>query len=627
LVPGYGTDGKLDQLYRRVRVLDKGEWSWVLMPTPGVWPEGRAHALHLPAADFDPACPDVYVCEGPWDGMALWEVVRGLALAPCQVVAVPGCNVWRDEWTDFCQGKRVVLLYDNDHPKALPSGREYLPGRDGMRRAARMLSGAAASVRCVRWGPDGYDPDLPSGYDVRDLLSTDGNHDPDHRSLLLGELLAKVEDAPPDWFSPTVASATPGGRGWRDEPIPCSSFADLEAAWQEAMHWRPDMRDALAVLLAVCASTQQAGNQLFLDLVGSPGGAKTTLCRGLLVSEKCIHLENVTKLLSGWKKPKEADKDCSFLARANGKTWVTCEFDVLASSLQYKDLMSKVRRIFDGETTATYGNHDEDRVYAALRTPWIRAGTPRMMDHDQAALGDRFLRYMLLDPQEGERRAVTRRALRAERSAMLDSANCTSGSTVDAETRQAHALTGGYVDWLRSCVEERLQWIEVSDAVEEECLDLAELCADLRARPQAHRHQFDQAVESHEYKELPTRLARQNVRLASCLAVVLNRDAADADVMRVVRKVAMDTACGHTSNIVRWLCSPKLRGDGETYQEGGGLATGLVELWTGMSAERAAKYLAFLSKIGVVEWRETRTQAGWVLTERVHQLYTRVQGR
>jgi hypothetical protein len=175
LVPGYSAEGRLDQIYRRTRVQENGEWVWRLLPTPGVWPEGKVHALHLPVADFDPSRPNVVICEGPWDGMALYEVWDdrdfGKPLLHTNIIAVPGCNVWRDEWTPLCRGKDVTLMFDSDHPRGQPGGRRSRAGYDGMTRVARRLSGVAQSVRYVRWGEDGYDPARPSGWDVRDFLT------------------------------------------------------------------------------------------------------------------------------------------------------------------------------------------------------------------------------------------------------------------------------------------------------------------------------------------------------------------------------------------------------------------------------------------------------------------------
>lgn len=645
IVPGYSAEGRLDQLYRRTHVLDqsKNEWQWLLLPTPGLWPEGKVHTLHMPIAvnDFDLSRPDIVVCEGPWDGMALWDVWdndENMFGMNANIVAVPGCNIWRDEWSEMCRNKNVVLLYDSDHPRREGKGRELKAGYDGMARVAKRLSGIAASVKYIKWGKDGYDPSVPSGWDVRDVLTSSG----EFKTAALEELFKKVENVPREWFVPIGATgaSTAGssgatnsnqvhaGDGRPTEAIDCSSWEQCETAWDRskdgALEWRQDMSDALAVLLAVCASTQQAGNQLFLDLVGAPGSAKTTICRGLLTSHHCIHLENITKLMSGYRKADDPEKDCSFLARANGKTWVTCELDVILNTPQYNELMSKIRRIFDGETTSTYANTDQDRIYAALRTPWIRAGTPRMMDHDQSQLGDRFLRYIIKDPNDVERRAILKSALRSERAAILESANGTNGSTVDPKTRLAHAYTGGYVNWLRANIETALPVIEanMSETAEDYCIDLAELCGDFRAKPNEDKRKPD----AYSGKELATRLARQNLRLADCLAFVLNKKSVDSDVLRIVRKVALDTAAGHSLSIAHWLCSshPHMPG---SYQQVGGLPMETLAAWAFMSNERMHNYLMFLRKIDVLTWRENgMTTGSWFLTERVHNLYRRVVG-
>lgn len=619
IVPGYNPDGRLDQVYKRVWIADAAKpagGSWNLLPTPGIWPEGKVHALHAPvvASDFNQSRPEVVCCEGPWDGMALWEVGRGNE--SINIIAVPGCNVWRDDWTAMCRGKIVILMFDSDHPR-VHGTKTFRAGLDGMVRVAKKLNGIASSIKWLKWGEEGYDSSKPSGWDVRDYLTSSKD-----RNVALQDMMTKVEDVPESWFivgpdnnHPHVSST---------ESKECNTWDKCEGYWKEAMRWRTDMSDALAVLFAVCASTQQAGNQLFLDLVGSAGSGKTTLAEGLLVSHYCHHLEHLTGFHSGWKMEGDRDKDCSPIARMNGKTLVTPEFDIMRSSPRYTELMGQTRRIFDGKSGATYKNSDKDTLYVGLRTPWIRAGTPAIMDTDQASMGDRFLRFIIPDPDtEDEKRNIMRAALRSERAAMMEQANGTAGSVVDSKMRIAHALTGGYVDWLRVHTEELLPNIDVPISAEDHCIDLAELSADLRARPNEDKRKR----EVHNSKELPTRLARQNIRLATCLAVVFNKKLVDSDVLRIVRKVALDTAHGHSLNIVRWLCSPNYKAGGRSYQECGGLTIETLSMWSNMSTERLHNYLMFLRDIGVLEWRNARQSSGmWVLTERTYNLYWRVTG-
>lgn len=635
LVPGYDTTGKLTQVYRRARVLDKGQWVWRLLPTPGVWPDGKVHAIHMPSLTFDPAKPRLDVCEGPWDGMAFWEIARqtkrnsdgafaltgsesSSIIADSNVVAVPGCNVFPDHWLPMFKSKDVTIWFDSDHPRVV-AGKTYRAGFDGVYRVAKKLSGIASNVRWLRWGKEGYDLDKPSGYDVRDELKSHTN-----RRDGIAKLYAKVEPAPADWFNPTVKINGHSHNGKPDIEVQrCDKWKDLENRWTDALEWRPVLSDVLTVLLSVCASTQQGGNQLFCQLIAEAGSAKTTLCEGLLVSSHCHHLEHLTGFHSGWKLPGgDSDKDCSLIARINGKTLVTCEADVMISNPRFAEIMAQQRRIFDGKSGASYKNTDQDILYEGLRTPWIMAGTKKLLSSDQSQLGDRFLRIMVDPPSEDLKRRILSSAFDSEMSAIMETSNGTSASITEPKLRKAQAMTGGYVDYLRANVENLIHDVVIHNDVKDRIIDLAELSADLRARPDlSHKRPVDQ----HDSKELPTRLTRQFARLAKFACIVLNKREVDGDVMRIVRKVALDTAYGHTLSFVTYLTSYNPKKHGCTYQQTGGLGVGILSLWTGLSEERLETYLNFLRKIGVAVLKKApQSQGYWMLTERVYNLYLKV---
>mgnify|MGYP001600448165 CR=1 FL=1 len=188
MLPGYGFNSegklKLNNLYR-----------W----TPMKQNDGTYKNRMLTTTDlkhclggvqfWDASKKAAYINEGYFDGMA-WEsalmkvkISGGKIVytnepsqslyANANVVAVPGADTFKEDWPKLFKGIDVVLMYDSDHPKErkgkiLPPG-----GWTGMKSAAKKLHGIAASISVVTWSSLGYNPDLPSGFDIRDALTSE----------------------------------------------------------------------------------------------------------------------------------------------------------------------------------------------------------------------------------------------------------------------------------------------------------------------------------------------------------------------------------------------------------------------------------------------------------------------
>lgn len=186
ILPAYKVNGDIAQVYRYLRTNNR----MTLLPTPTIKPGHGLFGVPL----YDANKPNVMLCEGPWDAMALWEILgqtkdTGQGFAPTgneaaslraetSVLAVPGCMVFFSTWLPLFSGKIVTLLFDSDHPKKHPdTGATIEPaGHKGMQRVVGLLASAdnpPAEIRCINWGEGGYDPSVKSGYDIRDLL-TDG---------------------------------------------------------------------------------------------------------------------------------------------------------------------------------------------------------------------------------------------------------------------------------------------------------------------------------------------------------------------------------------------------------------------------------------------------------------------
>lgn len=345
--------------------------------------------------------------------------------------------------------------------------------------------------------------------------------------------------------------------------------------------------------------------------------AKSRLCDALLVSKGCLCVEHITGFHSGY--TDASGEDFSFLARADRRTWITGEGDVMMANPKFTEIMSQMRRIFDGSSKATYKNKKVDPEYSGLRTPWIMAGTPALLNSDQSRLGDRFLKVLILPPDEEQKRRIIRLVGHAAWNAVAATSNG-DGSTVGPALTAAYAMTGGYVDHLRTYVTDLLRLTMTGaevEAVVDRCGQLAELTADLRARPDPPRRD-GQEKETLSTKELPSRLTHQFVRLARCLAAVTGKATVDAEVMRVVGKVALDTSAGRSLNVVKVL---------HLLPRDQGASTELIGMRVGEGIAKVGTFLRFLQRIKVVELFHHGPGKGkprWRLTQTVHELYATV---
>jgi len=358
-------------------------------------------------------------------------------------------------------------------------------------------------------------------------------------------VLSWLRPVPQSWIE-EQEDVSPGTAAQTLQPIACESYAALQKSWQIAMKWREDLDDVLSVMLSVALSTIQQGDQLFCMVIGDAGSGKTRLCDAMLVSPFCYPLEHLTGFFSGFKASGDS-KDYSLINRVNGKLMITPEGDTMMSNPKFSEIMAQQRRIFDGSSGATYKNSDEDIRYTGLRTPWIIAGTPALLDSDQTRLGDRFLKVFVESPTEAQRREILNRISRSA----FEAVRCvaTGDDHVGEHMVNAYQLTGGYVNWLREN-NHLLAEIHADDRYLTMCEFWGDFISYLRSRPA-------KSEDSAATREQPTRLTNQLVRLMCCMTVVLNRKEVDDEVMRRVRRVTLDSSKGIALDICDILLGNK----------------------------------------------------------------------
>lgn len=232
--PAYNTKGKLANLYNYAKLKGSDKPRFISAKGCKLHPFGTK--LFPVSANKNTKSHTVWVCEGIWDAAALLSIFGSLRqqrkgplaidglirtkgcrdcrfkspekcalcmegshtlLSTNSVLALPGANTFNEEWAGYLKGCDVRICFDNDHPKKNKRGKITMAGWDGSKRVVGILedAGFQGEVSVLPWGPDGYDPNLKSGYDLRDAVN---DHKDKPRSALrfIVERLQKVERSP-----------------------------------------------------------------------------------------------------------------------------------------------------------------------------------------------------------------------------------------------------------------------------------------------------------------------------------------------------------------------------------------------------------------------------------------------
>ena len=626
LVPGFGADGKLNQLYRYLD--DSATGKRKLLPTPEL--HHQIHGANL----YDPNRKTVYIAEGPWDGMALWEMLRAVKvtdegltvtgseaaslLGDANVVAIPGCGSVGspfEKWLPLFAGKRVVMMFDSDHPREHPqgSGRYTQAGMDAAKRCAEILARAEEppeEILWVKWGENGYDPDQKSGYDVRDVLSVGDSVAT--RIPLLGGLLDKIEPIPETWIAGRSRAAASKG-GTEIDCKHCDRWEDLILSWRKAMKWTEGLDRALSVMLACVTSTKAIGDQLWVKVIGPPACGKSTLCEAISVNKKYIMAKSTIRGFHSGYKDKESGENVSLILKLADKTLITKDGDTLLQAPNRDQILSEARDLYDTTSRSDYRN-GMGMDHEGIRTTWILCGTSALRQIDQSELGARFIDVVIMESidEDLEDEILWRVVNRADRGMAIESDGVMETQN-DPDMVKAMQLTGGYVGYLRSNARDLLASVLMSDEAKVKCMRLGKFVAYMRARPSKKQ-------EETQEREFASRLVSQFTRLAKCMAVVLNRRSTDEEVMRRVKAVALDTARGRTLELVRHLYG---------VQEDGA-SVGQLAIWTNQTDDKERELLRFLKKLGATEFFHMKGKIGlgskpvWKLSPRLVRLYKEV---
>lgn len=617
LVPGYDARGEIMNLYIYRR--PSPDRKPILMSTATC--DHQLFGMHL----FDKRKSRVYVCASIWDAMVLHEMLphvretdkglvhttgRNRSVEPsCNVLAVPGDRVWKDSWTELLEGKEVTLLYHSDHPKTLPNGSRIAPSSyQGMRSLVTRLANAdkpPASIHFLYWGDEGYSPELKDGYDLRDWITLEVMNDMEERVKRWAALQEFIQPVPELWLTEAREAKK------RDAVIQvqeCRSWESLIDSWEKGWVWQEYMQYGLICALATCLGTRLGGNQLWMKIMSVPSGGKTEIAEAISTCRQYVHpVDQISKFYSGYNTGKDK-QDTSILPKIKGKTLATKDGDTLIKHPAKEEILAQARGLYDGSGRVHF-NNQVAFDYENLRFSWLLFGTNSLRDADHSDLGERFLDCSMLDKANEDAEKRINRAVRIQTFRDL-------GIEVDGKANEqrsqeqtvAFAMTGGYVKYIRENVQRLYANFKPQEKEGQLIEKLGYFVAHMRAK--LGKGKDAPAVN----REMSPRLVKQLSKLAGCAAMVMGHGDLSPEVMRIVKRVALDTSWGKCLDTVRYLfkCG-----------ESGSTPTSIA-LTINQSEERTNLYLQHLKHNSIIETEKIGYNTRWRLTRKFRSLYREV---
>lgn len=454
----------------------------------------------------------IWICEGPWDAFAL-QWLLGLAKLKDVAVFVPSAGVFKQDWCDFFKGMDVVCCYDND--KA---------GDAGGLRAGKMLKGTAKDVQYLNWPRT-----FPEGFDTSDLVLSGRGTD-----LTPADAILQLEGlVQPVHRSEMVAKETaPPVSGKEETPL---EFPDVLKVFEKWVWLEDDFVKGLAVCLATTLGNEIPGDPVWMYLVGPAGSGKTLILLSLKASDRTLFYSTLTpaSLVSGY----NTHPDPSLLPTLNGKTAVFKDGTELLSMNPdaRREAYGVLRGAFDGVYYKKFGNGVERNYTSHFNL--IIGMTPAVHGDSQATMGERFLKFEmreLPDKVEGKIRAAVGNIAQENELELELSEACRRFLLKEVDPKKLPAVPEPIID---------------------KVVALAQIVSILRAS--VERDQYgDREVKYRPGFETGTRLAKQMTKLAQMLTYVYGVPKIDAEIYKIVQKVALDTSVGYHVDIVRALLRP-----------------------------------------------------------------------
>lgn len=518
----------------------------------------------------------IWLMEGEWDGMALWECFQSNGIKD-DIYCTPGAGNLPIKLLELFYGKEVIVVTDNDDP-----------GRTGAFKANEKLISLAKTMRFVHW-PTG----LPDGFDFRDLyLSLKRNS---QQTLL--RLNSYVQNEPPpvlpgDSLSVSVKLSEPKKKTLEELTGPGLEYEEVSKKYKEWLYLKDT--ECLEVLFGTAFANRIDGDPLWLFLVGPPGSLKTELIMSISSAPRITPLTSLTPhaLISG--ATIAGGKDPSLIPELDKRVLAIKDVTTVFSmnSIQRDFIFGVLRDAFDGKCEWKFGNGIHRKYESTFGIMGGVTSIVESLNQTNMSLGERFIKYKIKQfmHETGSRKAI-RQALK----------NIKVNSTMREELNEVGSKVLN-----RDFPTEAIP--DVTDEMMERFISLAQWVAMLRGV--VCREKYTGIICFKPGSEVGTRLAKQFCKLAYGIGFFKGEDVVSEATYRTIVSVAQDTAPDRVEEVVKKVYTKV----GEEY-----CTTREVEEWTGFPHDTTRFLLQDLVLLRIMVQERGKT-GGWALSPYVYRL-------
>ena len=516
----------------------------------------------------------LWLCEGEWDGMVVWEALQSRELDDT-VVAVTGALQFPSRMAPIAQGKTVYMVFDYDET-----------GDKGDAKTRRFLDGYARKVLSIHW-PKGTELE----WDVRDqyhaldksgskLITFLKKHSTEEERLIIAV----------DNDGPSMGGGMSTIEDLDGEGLPHKHVIKSYRKWLDLPSIEP-----IDVMYGSVFANRLSGDPLWMFLVGPPGCGKTEQLMTLNEAPLITTTTSVTSasLISGANF--FGGGDPSLIPRLDSRVLVIKDFTtILTTHQQERDqIFGILRDAYDGQVEKFFGTGVHRRYES--RFGIIAGVTPVIEEYSSMAsvLGERFVKYRFPARSAESEKNIIRKALR---------------NIAKEPALRAHLMEVSSETLNRPCDPEKPPAID--DDTIEILIGLSLWIA--RLRGVVSREKFTGQVLYRPVPEMGTRLAKQLTKLAMGIAMFHHRDYLELSDLRASIQVARDSAPDMVEIIVQQLFIRSKENFATTKD---------IASWTHVPEATVLKFLRDLYLLRVVQMHKgARMSTSWRLSKLIKSM-------